>query len=118
MPAMLTPFPDTNCPIAMNALLDDKVIETELIVAVPSDACDVTDVPAAPNCWLTIKVLSAMVPPLSDMPTPNLNELLTPLTVADTDPPTVAVVPLMVQLVAVTVNTETRLLEAEDSGLV
>ena len=77
-----------------------------------------TAVPDAPNCWLTISVLSAMDPPLSAMPTANLDELLTPLSVAETDPPTVAVVPLIVQLVAVTVNTETRLLVAEDSGLV
>ena len=115
---MPAPFPDINCPTAMNALLDVKVIETELIVAVPRDACEVTDVPDAPNCWSTISVLSTMDPPLNDIPTLNLDELAEPLRVAETVPPTVAGVPLIVQAVDVTVNTETRLLVAANSGLV
>ena len=50
MPAIRAPLPDMNCPIAMLALLDDNVIETDSIVAVPCVDWDVTEVPVAPNC--------------------------------------------------------------------
>ena len=63
-------------------------------------------------------MLSVMDPPFNDIPTLNLNELAEPLSVAETVPPTVSVVPLIVQAEAVTVNTETRLLVDANRGLV